>query len=215
MKELHHRGATATERIARWTMSRVHLQAGQFKNSIYFKTDDRETMQQFLPLSYKNWPAPASYSFIFGLFKQTIQFLQQIFMKKCPSSIRCRDSNPRPLESESLPISTRQGLPPISTPFLIGTFPVSFEPHSYLKPRSRLQQFSAEFTEMWFLFMQKQRSTYYHRRLLLKLDTHPCSHLVVEVCIQWGMCTVPHPLQVLCLIQCKNRPVDGTTDLLV
>ena len=34
-----------------------------------------------------------------------------------------------------------------------------------------------------------------HRRLLLKLDTLPCSHLVVEVCIQQGMCTVPHPLQ--------------------
>ena len=26
-----------------------------------------------------------------------------------------------------------------------------------------------------------------HRLLLLKLDTRPCSHLVVEVCIQWVM----------------------------
>ena len=33
-------------------------------------------------------------------------------MKKCPSSIRCRDSNPRPLERESIPITTRPGLPP-------------------------------------------------------------------------------------------------------
>ena len=32
----------------------------------------------------KNWPTPATFSFIFGLFKQTsIQFLQQINMKKC------------------------------------------------------------------------------------------------------------------------------------
>ena len=32
--------------------------------------------------------------------------------EKSPSSIRCRDSNPRPLEHESLPITTRPGLPP-------------------------------------------------------------------------------------------------------
>ena len=52
------------------------------------------------------------FSFIFGLFKQTLQFLQQLYVKKCPSSIRCRDSNPRPSECESLPITTRPGLPP-------------------------------------------------------------------------------------------------------
>ena len=34
-----------------------------------------------------------------------------------------------------------------------------------------------------------------HRQLLLKLDTQPSSHLVVEVCIQRGMCTATHPLQ--------------------
>ena len=32
--------------------------------------------------------------------------------EKCPSSIWCRDSNPQPLERESLPIITRPGLPP-------------------------------------------------------------------------------------------------------
>ena len=41
------------------------------------------------------------------------KFLQQIYVKKCPSSIRCRDLNPRPLEHESLPITTRPGLPPM------------------------------------------------------------------------------------------------------
>ena len=61
---------------------------------------------------YKNGPTPASFSFIFSLFKQTLQFLQQIYVKKCPSSIRCRDSNPRPLEHEFLPKTTRPGLPP-------------------------------------------------------------------------------------------------------
>ena len=31
----------------------------------------------------ENGPTPASFSFIFSLFKQTIQFLQQINVKKC------------------------------------------------------------------------------------------------------------------------------------
>ena len=70
----------------------------------------------------------------------------------------------------------------------------------------------------------------HNRCLLLKLDTQTCSILVMEVCItdvvcvciQRGMCTAPHPsnmaphpLQVLCLIRCKIRPVDGATDLFV
>ena len=40
------------------------------------------------------------------------------FYNKCPSSIRCRESNPRPLERESFPITTRPGLPPYSTFFV-------------------------------------------------------------------------------------------------
>ena len=55
----------------------------------------------------KNGPTPASFSFIFGLFKQTLQFLQQINVK----NIR-RESNPQPLLCESLHITTRPGLPP-------------------------------------------------------------------------------------------------------
>ena len=41
------------------------------------------------------------------------------------------------------------------------------------------------------LFSEKS----YHRRLLLKLDTQPSSHLVEDVCIQRGICTAPHALQ--------------------
>ena len=48
-------------------------------------------------------------SFIFGLFKQTLKFYN-IISEKCPSSIRYRDSNPRPLGRESPPITTRPGL---------------------------------------------------------------------------------------------------------
>ena len=56
------------------------------------------------------WPL---LSFIFGLFKQTsLQFLQQIYVKKCLSSERRRDSNPLPLEHEPPPITTTTGLPP-------------------------------------------------------------------------------------------------------
>ena len=38
----------------------------------------------------------------FGSFQTNIiQFLQQKYVKKCSSSIRCRDSNPRPPEHQS------------------------------------------------------------------------------------------------------------------
>ena len=50
----------------------------------------------------------------FCLFKQTLQFLQQIYVNKYPSSIQCGDLNPRPLEHESPPITNRPGLPPKS-----------------------------------------------------------------------------------------------------
>ena len=54
-------------------------------------------------------------SFIFRLFMQTLlHFLQLIYVKNV-SSIRCRDSNPRPSEHESPPITTRPGLPPLET----------------------------------------------------------------------------------------------------
>ena len=60
----------------------------------------------------KNGPTTASFSLIFGLFKQTLQLLQQIYVKKCTSSIRYQESNPQPSECESLPITTSPGLPP-------------------------------------------------------------------------------------------------------
>ena len=61
---------------------------------------------------FNNGPFPASFSFIHHLFKQTLrrQFLQQIHVKKCPSSKRWWDSNPRPSEHESPPITTISGL---------------------------------------------------------------------------------------------------------
>ena len=59
---------------------------------------------------FLNGPSPASFSFIFGLFnKQYITIFTANQCEKSQSSIRRRDSNPRPLEHESSPITTRQG----------------------------------------------------------------------------------------------------------
>ena len=65
----------------------------------------------------KNGPSLASFSFIFGLFKQTIQILQQINVKKCPSSIWCQDSNSQPSDYKSPPLITRPVFPPKVTGF--------------------------------------------------------------------------------------------------
>ena len=55
----------------------------------------------------KNGPKPASFCLFFGLFQTIINtILQQINVKKCPSSMRHRDLNPRPLKRESPPITT-------------------------------------------------------------------------------------------------------------
>ena len=56
----------------------------------------------------------------FRLFKQALHFLQQI-CKKCHSSIWCRDSNPRPSEHKSPPITSRPGLPPLCQEILSAT----------------------------------------------------------------------------------------------
>ena len=91
---------------------------------------------------FSNWPFTASFYLYFRLFdiNKNICTLGSFFFKKMaqpwplfrlfsvfsnkhnnfynnniekyPSIIRCRDSNPQPLERESLPITNRPGLPP-------------------------------------------------------------------------------------------------------
>ena len=56
----------------------------------------------------KKWANPSLFLIYFRLFKHTLLFLQQINVKKYPSSIWCWDSNSEPLEHKSLPITTRQ-----------------------------------------------------------------------------------------------------------
>ena len=64
--------------------------------------------------SLNNGPSPTSFWFTFSVFfKQTsMNFFTTNWCEKCPSSILCRDSNPRPSEHESPPISTRPGFKP-------------------------------------------------------------------------------------------------------
>ena len=57
------------------------------------------------------WAIPDIFLVYFCLYKHKLQFLQQINVKKCPSSKQCWDSNPRPLEHTSPPLNTRPGLP--------------------------------------------------------------------------------------------------------
>ena len=54
---------------------------------------------------------PPAFFIYFHLFIQTFQFLQQVHVKKCPSSIQCWDLNPQPSGAESPPITTRPWLP--------------------------------------------------------------------------------------------------------
>ena len=69
--------------------------------------------------SKTQWATPASFSFIFVCCHTNItNFTTNLYVKKCPSSIRCWDSNPGPLENESPPITTSPGLPPMGIIFV-------------------------------------------------------------------------------------------------
>ena len=61
---------------------------------------------------FKKWANPGLFSFIIGLFKQTLNFFTTNICEIFLSSIQCQDLNPRPSECESPPITTRPGLPP-------------------------------------------------------------------------------------------------------
>ena len=62
------------------------------------------------------WTIPGLFLFIFVFSNNTIFTSNQ--REKCPSSIRRRDSNPRPFKHELSPITTRPGLPPYGFNFV-------------------------------------------------------------------------------------------------
>ena len=64
-------------------------------------------------ISLRNGPFPGLFFLYFRLFKKTLQLLQQIHVKKCPSSIWYWDSNTQPSDCKFPPITARPGLPPI------------------------------------------------------------------------------------------------------
>ena len=49
----------------------------------------------------KNCSNPGLFFIYFCLFKHITNVITNMYVKKCPSSILCRDSNLRPLEYES------------------------------------------------------------------------------------------------------------------
>ena len=61
---------------------------------------------------FLKWANPGLFFVYFRSFQTNITIFTTIICEKCPSSIPCRDSNSRPSERESLPITTRPGLPP-------------------------------------------------------------------------------------------------------
>ena len=79
------------------------------KNLLLRRNEERRWHLVFF---YKNGPTRPLFRLFLVFLKQTIQFLQQINVQKCPSSIQRRYLNPRPLEHESSPITTRPGLHP-------------------------------------------------------------------------------------------------------
>ena len=87
----------------------LSLQDGLLKNFSYFSPALPLLILPLISL-FLNGRSPDSFRFIFGLFKQTIQFLQQIKGKKCPSIIQHWDLNPQSLEHKSSPVTARPGL---------------------------------------------------------------------------------------------------------
>ena len=82
---------------------------------------------------------PGLFFHFFGLFRQILQFLWQIYVKKCPSNIQCQDSNQWPSKHESPPTTTRPGLPPnlklfIPTSRHTAPRPFHYFSNSYLFP---------------------------------------------------------------------------------
>ena len=65
---------------------------------------------------------------LFSVFPNKQDNFYNKFVKKCPSSIRCRDLNPRPSGRESLPITTRPDYPNLVwSPNLINFFCLKFD----------------------------------------------------------------------------------------
>ena len=85
---------------------------------------------------FKKWDNRGLFFIYFRLFKHTLQFLQQINVKKCPFTMR--DSNSRTLAHESPPLTTRPWLPPLNYILTIALLVIKmFWLASWLNPGAR------------------------------------------------------------------------------
>ena len=70
--------------------------------------------QKYLSLLFLKMGHPRPLLYLFSSFQTNITILTTNKCEKCPSSIRCWDSNSQPSEHKSPPITTRPGLPSVS-----------------------------------------------------------------------------------------------------
>ena len=83
-----------------------------FTKELHFQ--EALALQSFFFFFKKKMGQPRPLIHLFSSFQTNItNFTTNMYVKKCPSSIRCWDSNSRPLEHEPPPITTRPGLPPV------------------------------------------------------------------------------------------------------
>ena len=72
-----------------------------------------------LIIVFLKWANRGLFFIYFCLFKHTLQFSQQINVKKCPSSKWCQDLNSQPLEHESPLTTPRPWFPTIRVDSLL------------------------------------------------------------------------------------------------
>ena len=71
----------------------------------------------FKQKDFFKWAIPGLFYRLFLVFSNKHYNFYNNICEKCPSSIRCRDWNPRPLGIESPPVTTRPGLPTTANTF--------------------------------------------------------------------------------------------------
>ena len=106
-------------RIFKFLLKRFHFKNGFYLNNIWRKWNRffnrlKKIHRHLLHFYRKfclflNWPSPASFSFIFCLFQTNMKIFTTNIYEKYPFSIQGWDSNPRPSDHESHPVTTRPG----------------------------------------------------------------------------------------------------------
>ena len=131
----------------------------------------------------------------FRLFhKQTITFLQPINLKKCPSSKRCWDSNPRPSEHESHPITTRPGLPPTTFKLYLV---IAEQVWNFSGRQQVVDQDQKPFIGDLSVRHEEHRAEIFETRLLVQV----CEvQLQVSTAVAFPQCDLTFKMLVLCVL---------------